>query len=241
MRSIAWGIALLLVGCVDSPDDEDGYPILPGGGTLGGGTAPGGGGSGSNGRLYRVCKLLDVRDLTSCATSGAGGFRVELGGVVAGTQTDGSFTIDDSGGMGEHFIVSGTGIVTSITPFGFARTLPVPVITEAAYTDMQNATGSLPVAGHGAIMARATYGDAIFNDLRAMSNPASMYPARFDGATQADWVTTPTGQFGAIWVAGVPVGMASLTVTDTAITLSGGSTGLLIQENAITFFPAIMM
>src|SRR5580692_255438 len=88
MRPAKLGIILLLAGAASGcTSNDDDLPTEPGGGvTIGTG-------SGSGTQTFHVCLVTDLRAGSSCATTGAGGMQVSLGGAVATTEDDGSFQI----------------------------------------------------------------------------------------------------------------------------------------------------
>jgi len=93
--------AIALAGCTGGGDD---YPIQPGNGFPTTGGTPGE-------IAGRVCLIVaDPRALATCASGGAGGLTVTLGGVTATTAPDGTFTMVPPASANLVFAVTGPGM-----------------------------------------------------------------------------------------------------------------------------------
>src|SRR5437879_12702520 len=121
MRFLFWGVVAFAAACGSKADD---FMTQPGGGGPGGGCGSGSAPYDSNptdgvvsspdgGISGRVCLATDPRKLTGCATSGAGGFTVQLGSAAATTGADGKFTIASPSMTNLVWNVTGTTIVSS--------------------------------------------------------------------------------------------------------------------------------
>jgi hypothetical protein len=186
--------------------------------------------------MGRVCLTTDPRKL-NCETSSAGGLTVKLGSASTVTSANGSFTL--VGGTGETWEVSGPNIVTSHMPVGDYE---IPAIPTSVYQSMiaNNLQGLTLNPGEGSVMVFVLSNGFGQDGAFADSDPsASWEPFYDDGANpgnQTTFVQTATGPEGMVWIAGLDVGTASVTVTyidDVTID------GLPIFDGHITFATAI--
>ncbi|MDQ3298812.1 MAG: hypothetical protein M3619_19710, partial [Myxococcota bacterium] len=207
---------LLLAGCSSTLDSDD-YPVDPGGG--GGGGRPrdaGVDGSGDAGDASttiagRVCAVVDLRNLTSCATTGVGGLTVTLGNRTASTADNGDFTITMPTGTNLTWRVTGNNFVTSVMELGGAPS--IPTIDTVTYTELQTANGVIPQAAQGAIVARIVKANLPVTGTVAMASPTPQYATRYDGSSAAVWDEDATSTAGTAWFNGVPVGASMITVS----------------------------
>lgn len=248
------GFALLAVLAACGGGDDGGFPV-GGGGTDGGFKFPDGGivadgapGDGSTATdampdevdaaliMGRVCLAENPRKLNDCAATGAGGLTVRLGTAVATTADDGSFTIVAASGT---WRVTGTNIVTSIMALSDYE---IPAITRTTYESM--ITDSLgmgvPNPGEGSIMVQVIRNGAGVDAATASSAPPSAWQPFYDNPNSpTQWnQTVGTGPDGTIWIAGLDVGSASVTVShagDQPVNRSG----LQIVDGGITFTTVI--
>ncbi len=208
---------VLLTACKHEGDD---FPIAPGGDDSvispmidASVDAPLDGGPGS---LIegRVCVMIDPRNHTSCADSGAGGLDVLLGTSSAVTTQDGTFTIMAPAGTNLAWVVGGGGVATSVMPFGTAHL--IPVIDVATQEDLLLDNGVITPADQGQVFVRALRGGIPLAGVTAAVSPGGAPPTfavRYDGLTPIAWTETATGMFGVSWLPGVPAGTVFVTVT----------------------------
>jgi len=179
----------------------------------------------------RACVLTDLRDLTSCATTGAGGLTVMLGSQTATTADDGQFTLATPAGTLLVWHVSGTDVVPSVMPLG--ATPQIPVVTTTAYADALNSNSILLAQGQGSAFVRVVRGAAALTGATAVASPTPTYPAFYDGATSLTWDQDATDAYGMVWIAGADAG--SLTVTVTPPLATGVPITVPIEGDSITF------
>ena len=185
----------------------------------------------------RVCLANDPRRLSTCATAGAGGLTVRLGANATTTNPDGTFTIDAAAGT---WRVTGPNIVTSIMNLSDYN---IPAITRTSYDAMVAA--SLPMnpgmlnPGEGSVMIQAIHDGVGQPGAIGSSTPRSQFSPRYDSdASGTLWETDATESGGVIWLPGIDVGTATLTVSAGAgnpITVGG----IPIVDGAITYTTVI--
>jgi hypothetical protein len=180
----------------------------------------------------RVCLANDPRKLNECATTGANGLTVRLGSETTTTSADGTFTIKASSGT---WRVTGSNIVTSIMVLADYE---IPAILRTSYDAMVAASLVPPMLnpGEGSVMVQVIR-NGVGSGLQAtgFSVPTSTFFPRYDSdASPSAWVTDTTHGAGTIWIPGIDVGMANITV-DTATAAPITQTGLPIVDGAITF------
>jgi hypothetical protein len=239
--------AVLAAGCPAGDAGDDDYPVGGGGG--GGGTAgprvdAGGGGDGGPGEggtiRGRVCVLSDLRRLTSaapgdCATTGANGLIVRLGGSMSvQTGADGSFAIPAQAGTNLAWRVSGAGLVTSIVPVSTSALLPA--IRETAYGDLKGSNGVVVSSGQGSIVARiirsTTTGTSAVMGATAQVSGGESLQTLYDGTSATVWTTTATGALGVAWLPDNLAGARTLRIVQGTTQLS---VPVSIVDQAITF------
>jgi len=230
-------LAVLAAGCPSAGGGDD-YPIGGGGG--GGGTSgprDAAGGDGGDGQTIRgrVCLLSDLRRLIDaapgdCATTGAAGLAVSLGGATpVSTAADGSFSIPAQAGTNLAWRVTGLDLVTSIVPLSASALLPA--IGDVRYGELQGANSVLPVEGRGAIIARVIRGGAPVANATARVMLGESLQTLYDGNDALIWARTATGPLGVAWLPDNVAGPRTLLVTQGA-TLS---IPVSIVDRAITF------
>jgi len=238
-------LAVLVAGCTSAGGGDD-YPV--GGGGAGGGTSgprtDGGtdaGGTGDGGQPMirgRVCLVSDLRRLIDaapgdCATTGAGGLNVSLGGpATALTAADGSFSIPAQDGFNLTWRVTGMNLVTSIVPVS-ASTL-LPAIRDAVYGDLKNASGVLVAPGEGSIVARLVRGGAPVTGATAQIIGGESAQTLYDGASATVWSTISTGTFGVAWLPDNVAGSRTMRIVYGA-SQTAFSVPVPIFDQAITF------
>jgi len=197
---------------------EDPYPRVPGGGT----TTPvdprvdaaiddpdaGAPGTALSGR---VCLLGDPRDLSSCASAGAGDLTVTLGTKTATTSDDGTFAIERPEGSALTWVVTGDAVAPSLMPL--STTHHVPVLDVEVHDELLLGHGVLPDPERGVAFVRVVRGGQPLPGVTAQLSEIATAPARYDGVTPAAWTEIATGSFGMVWLAGVPAGTVHVTVT----------------------------
>lgn len=236
-------LLVLVAGCHTSEMD---YPVGGGGGGGNGGTfrddaAIDGSGSGSA-FVATACVLTDVRDLTSCRTTGSAGLTVTLGTATAITADDGSFTIAApaiAGVLWDVTDVTRSTVVQSVTAFtGQTR---IPVMDAVAFTELRNINGVLPVAGTGSVMIRVTRGGVPVTGEQVVVSPTNDIDTFYDPAIAGDaWTTTGTGAFGTAYLPNVTPGTASLTLSAGG-TMQGTLSGIPITDGGVTFVQAVLL
>ena len=237
-------LAVLAAGCPGGGGDDDDYPIGGGGGgggttgpKLDGGVGDGGVTDGGPAITGRVCLLTDLRRLTGslpadCATSGASGLAVSLGGgTPVLTAADGSFTIPAREGTNLSWRVSGTTLVTSIVPVSASAPL-LPAIRDTAYAELLGSNGVTVEAGEGAIIARIIRGGAAVTNATAQVTGGESLQTFYDGASAMVWSRTATGALGVAWLPDNVAGARTLRIVQGTTQLSVPVT---IVDGAITF------
>jgi len=184
-------------------------------------------------RMGRVCVTADPRKL-NCESSTAGGLTVRLGSGTATTSATGAFTIT---GDGDVFEVTGPNIVTSHMPVGDYE---IPAILTTTYTAMitNNLQGLTLNPGEGSVMVFVLSNGFGLSNAIADSDPSASWEPFYDqAAQQTTFVQSTTGADGMVWIPGLDVGTASVTVT--ALTDDFTIGDLPIFDGHITFATAI--
>lgn len=183
----------------------------------------------------RVCLVTDLRDVSTCASTGAGGLTVALGTKSATTLADGSFSIEAPVGSDLVWQVSGASIQTSIAPFSAMSS--IPVITTLDFLQLESDHSVLEVVGQGSVLAHVVFADSPKVPVvmaKATASPLGAYLPLYDGSVAGLWTQNFTGAFGAVWVPGLLAGTVALTIA-----APGGATktinGLPVVDRAITF------
>ncbi len=231
-------VVVAVTGC--QPDHQD-FPPLPGGGGGGGG----GGGIGGGGTLTDaattdgqtllgdLCLLSDLRDFTSCATTGAGGITIEIGAETALTADDGTFEIAEPTGTGLAWRASGIDIVPSVVPF--SSQLVVYAIASATFDDLSQSNGVLLAGGQGSVVVHALSGTAPVEGATVTTDPVAQFTTFYDGTSATVWDQDATGPGGVAWVPGVAAGTVTVTVSPSSGTPQ--ITNVTVDDGAITFVP----
>ena len=221
---------VLVAACTNSHN----YPVIGGGGG-GGNVGVDGGGHvdgatdgatdavpGDGGTITgRVCLLTDLRDLTSCASTGASGLTVTLGaGSAIGSATtsdDGSFSLTKPAGTGLMWQVTGSTIVTS--SMAYSADTKIPAVSSTDYATLQGDSGVTSTPGQGAVMARITQANSPLAGATASSNPAGQYLVEYAGSNANAWTQNATDAHGTAWLPG----LASMQPAVITVAASGGT------------------
>lgn len=256
------GLVLPLAAACQASGGGD-YPIGPGGGGPvvisggGGGRGDAGTGDGGDGDAGvqidgRVCLLTDLRHMTVCSDSGAGGLLVAL--AIGSTQVVKATTVtSDNGG---HFsitaplctdctwrVTSSTDqrIVRSLMPFGTDNT--IPVMGFEAYNALLGANGQV-IADQGSVVVRVVSGVTPAPHVAVTSTTLTLDVVLpdavfYDSDRSADtWNQTETESNGVVWLPLVPLSPSPPTAGTITLTRSGGgslTTTATILSNWITF------
>jgi hypothetical protein len=230
---------LLVAGLVACANHGDDFPVTPGGNGPGG-NHPGvdaaidttDGGATISGR---VCLVGDPR-VTTCATTGAGGFLVTLGLNTATTADNGAFQIQGTEATNAVWTVTGETIVQTVEPFT-GQTI-IPAVLADSFTQLQNTNGVLFQTGAGDVIVRVVQNSTPVAGATAIASGQDTYQTRYDPASGDLWTTDATGALGIAWLPGVLAGTQTVTVqpplSATQITISN----LPIVEGALTFVTA---
>lgn len=246
----ALALALIAAGGCSSSDDDDAYPIHPGGGTAPGGSTPGDPGNppidasldaGPGARTGRVCLITDLRVLDACASTGAGGLlvtAVRASGTnpTATTSANGEFRFDplpvDTQRLRVTTGTATTAVFTSVKKS--AVNVVIPVMTEEAYTALSATEGDATVTdGQGAVVAATGTPGAT-----GSSVPEAGPGPRYDGDAAGTWDDdlSGAGAKGLVWFPGLTTGTVSITVV--APDAGTATLPVLVEDRAITFIDA---
>lgn len=224
--SCSLGVAAALAGCYSDPDD---FAIQPSGGPFAvGGTA---GGPAVRGR---VCLIADLTDLGACATTGAGGLSVALGGEVTTTAPDGTFLLPRPAGSLLRFEVGGAGAVTTTTPYSPSPTIPVVDADAWARLLASNAI-SIP-EGAGSVLGTVVRGGVPATGVTVAPTPIGSAGPFYDDV--AGFGGLATGARGVFLVPGVTAGPA------TSLAFSPGETtvaGVQVVDGGITVLDSVAL
>jgi hypothetical protein len=244
-------VLVLLAACQAGGGGDD-FPTGPGGGGISGGGGGGGsgltdGGTGDGGDdggvdvAGHVCLVTDLRrvgDPTACATTGVPALTVKLGTRSAVTDASGHFTINAPFGAGFTWRVTGTNLITSLMAFGPDHT--IPAIGDVAYLATLNQSSAIVNAQEGSIVVRVVTNGAPVTQVTAISTPATVRLALYDGNNATNWTENKsgTGAKGIAWFAGVPLAVTPPTQASISLTLPGGivvPATAVVEDQAITF------
>ncbi len=184
----------------------------------------------------RACLATDPTALNTCAATGAGGLTVRLGSASTTTNADGTFMIVGSA-ADKLWRITGPNIVSSYKAIGDYE---IPVIARATYNTMvTNNLGGLQLnPGEGSIMVQVIQNGFGLAGVTAVSDPTAVWAAFYDHpATPTTFEQDATETNGAVWVAGLDVGTASVAVTNGVTDLSTGA--LPVFDGGITFATVI--
>jgi hypothetical protein len=231
-------LALLVVLAACQSEGGDDYPIIPGGDDTT--IEPGvdarvieDGGTADGGAVVegRVCLLVDPRNLTSCATTGAGGLAVVIGTQSTLTLDSGAFTIPTPEGSNLVWRVTGEGIVPSV--MALTSTNSIPAFTIELYDDLLLANGIQLDASQGSIFARILQGGQPLQGAVAAASPPASFSTFYDGNSLLAWNQGATGPFGVAWIPGASAGAATVTVTPPV----GDAVAALVpvEQSSVTF------
>lgn len=229
---------LAILAACNAGDGGDGFPVSPGG------PGPGGTGMMLDAAAIdapnldalpmiagRVCLVSDLRALTACAATGAGGITVTLGTRTAITADSGAFTIMTPAGSNLVWRATGLGVVPSVMPFGPSNS--IPSIGDETYLDLQNANSIVLVAGQGSIVSRVVRNATPQSGVAASVSPLAQFPTKYDGATATAWTELATGTAGTAWIAGAALG--TNVVTATPVSGTAAAENVLVEDQAITY------
>lgn len=220
-----------LAACATSGED---YPVT----TQGGGAA--GGGASTPTIAGRVCLVTDARNLTSCATTGAGGLNVSIGSGTATTLDDGSFVMNTpTSGNTSMISVSGNGIVASNQ--ALTANAQIPVIQQALFDQMMAQNGITTTDGSGSIMATVVRGGKPVGGVTATATPSPAFGPFYDGTSPTAWTLNPTGTMGVVWFPGAAVNMpVNVTFTDPATQGETTVGGVQVIDGGVTFVEGVL-
>ena len=229
-------LAVLVVACKASSDDD--FPVVPGGGGPGGtGTQPDAPAIDAldfDALQYlvgRVCLVTDLRALTTCAGTGAGGLTVTLGTQTTTTTDSGAFTMMKPSGTNLVWRVTGLNIIKSVMAFGPSNS--IPTIDIADYVDLQNANSVTLAVGEGSIVARIVRNGVAQNGVVASVSPLAQFPTKYDGITAIAWTELATSTAGTAWIPGAALGTNAVTATP--LTGTAATESVLVEDQAITY------
>jgi hypothetical protein len=241
-------LAVLAAGCPAGDGDDD-YPIGGGGGgggTTGPRTDGGVGDGGTDGPAAiggRVCLLSDLRRLIDampgdCATTGAAGLQVSLGGgTPVLTAADGSFKVPAREGTNLAWQVTGPNLVTSIVPVSAAAPPLLPAIRDADYVDLLSSNSALIDQGEGSIVARILRGTSPVMNATAQVVGGESLQTLYDSTNATVWSTTATGMLGVAWLPDNVAGPRTLRI---AAGMTQLSVPVTIADQAITFVTIVL-
>jgi hypothetical protein len=234
-------LAALAAGCPSGGEGDD-YPIGGGGGGGGVGGPRIDGGTGDGGTdgqptiRGRVCVLSDLRRLINaapgdCATIGASGLRVSLGGATPVlTAADGSFAIPAQEGTNLAWRVTGTNLITSSVPVSASALLPV--VRDVPYGELLSRNSVILLAGEGSIVARILRGGNPATGATAQVVGGESQQTLYDGTDPLVWPALATGTLGVAWLPDNNAGARTLQISQGTTLLSVPVT---IVDQAITF------
>ena len=212
--------------------DEE-FPVAPGGNTPE--SSPTGGSATLSGR---ICVSMSLVDLRSCRSSNLAGYRVQLGDQSATTDIGGNFTMDSPTGAPGSFTISGSGAVTTTTPYT-ASFGTLPVIDADVYARALASNQIFGSAGTGAILGNITRGGSPASNLTVTSDPRGAYSPLYD-AEGTGFAGNATGARGVFWLPGIAAGTTNLRFSDAA----GGETtvaGVQVVNGGVTILDSLVM
>ncbi|MBX3158777.1 MAG: hypothetical protein KF773_22610 [Deltaproteobacteria bacterium] len=239
MRLLAGGVLAWFVAVAGCHDALEHYPVNPGGGPPGTGgpgvpDAPGVGLDGAPGTITgRVCLLVDLRRLSTCAVQ-APGITVTLGTSVAITAADGTFTIQVPLGSTLVWRVGGANLTTSVIPFSAAAPL-LPVIRDADYLDLLTSNGVLLSDLQGSVVARLVRNGAPLPGAAVAVAPTTPFPVFYDGNSALVWNQNATGPAGLAWIPGADATQPLTLAITPALEPPTSAVQVRVENQAITF------
>jgi hypothetical protein len=228
--SVLLGGVLAAAGCTGS--DLEGYPLAAGTGGTPGPHAPGASVRG------RVCVAIDLRDFGTCASGGAGGLVVALGGAAAITAADGAFELPTpiAGGTVD-LLVTGPGVIPTFNPFDPSRTPVVTAIDADVFARELSSTGVLLPDGTGSILGRVVIAASPASGIAVTSVPAAPFGPFYDGLDA--FTLDRTGARGVFFVPGLVTGAANLTFRDVATASETLVSGVMVRNGGITILDSV--
>jgi hypothetical protein len=231
-RFLAAGLAVVLgaAGCAGELDD---YPLATGTGNVPGPQPPG------TVLRGRVCLVLDLRALGTCAASGAGGLAITAGAASVRTAPDGTFELPRPAAADPDLAVTGPGVVPTFTPVERAAVALVPVVDADVFARELTSNGVLLPDGTGSILGRVTTGAAPAIGIGVTSQPAAPFGPFYDG-TDA-FTLDRTGARGVFFVPGLATGAAHLTFRDLATANETLVNGVMVRTGGITILDSVVL
>lgn len=230
MKCLAFLAFGALAACASSGED---YPITTQGG--------GGGGTSTAATIAgRVCLVNDVRNLTTCADTGAGGLTVSIGNGTATTNANGEFVMNTpTSGNTSLVSVTGNGILTSNQTL--TANAQIPVIQQALFDQMMAQNGITTTAGSGSIIANVVRGGEPVSGVVATATPSPAFGPFYDGTSPTAWTLNPTGQTGVVWFPGAATTMpVNVTFTDPATQSETTVGGVQVIDGGVTFVEGVL-
>ncbi|MDB4961070.1 MAG: hypothetical protein JWP01_1069 [Myxococcales bacterium] len=227
-------MAVLAGGCTaDEIEDED--PIIPQGGRSGV-SVPG-----AATRLNaRVCRVLDLRNLSTCSSVNNDDLTITLGNSATTTQPDGSFTIDVPAGITNtsnvSFSVTGPGVVPTTFPFTPRFNGTVPIVDQELFQRILELQGVPQLAtGTGSILATVSRANQALSGVSVSSTPASAFGPFFDDLSTIGFGNAQvTGVRGAVLLPGLSAGMVDLSFMHIAGGLTSTVGGVQVRNGGVT-------
>ena len=244
---VALAVAATSAACTNA--GEDNLPVNPGGGPFGpvtGKVVVGGGGSGSGSGTAlvrgRVCVIQnDAAALGDCATSGAGGLTVALGGATTTTADDGTFAMPAPQGTNLTFDVTGAGIVPSTRAFSPGNV--IPAMNQQLFDQVLAANGIVLTPGSGSIFASVVdRGGQPLRGVTVTSTPSPAFGPYYDGTQPTPWTLDATGARGVIFLPGLDttLGPTSLTFDHLGTSTETTVGGVQVVDGGITFVDTVL-
>lgn len=217
-------------GCAGNSDGDD-YPMRPGGGGIGGGGGSGrdAGVDGPTGdgaqAIGRVCLISDLRFRTPCAGSlGGATVRVQRGNVMITPNADGTFTLPPSSTVGDRWLVTGTGMVTSVVPFIPNAKVELPLVAQTTWDALRTGSNIQPSPGSGALHILSLKLTGVTKpNVTVTADPAGLSVPFYAGGSANIWSNMPGAQAASI----VP----NLTADQPVDVIGdGGERSMLLQQ-----------
>jgi hypothetical protein len=189
----------------------------------------------------RVCFLVDLRNLSACSTTAAGGLTVTLGGETAITAADGTFVIPAPLGSNLVFRVVGNTIVPSVMQFGAIPT--IPALSAVVHEQILAANKIAPLPGQGSAVVRIVRGGVALPGVRVVGTPSPAFGPFFDGSDPLIFEQLVTGPAGIAFLPGARIGAGvnGLTIAATLDPLDSPASMLVdIEDQAMTFATLVM-
>jgi hypothetical protein len=226
-------VAALGGGCVvDGPTDED--PIIPQGGR------PGTSVPGASRRITaRVCRPIDLTNLTTCSTANNRDLTITLGNSATTTLADGSFTIDVPAGItntsNAMFSVTGPRVVPSTFPFTPTFNGTIPIVDLELFQRILQAQAIQLSPGTGSILAAVSSANRPLSGVSVTSTPISAFGPLFDDLSTFGFGNAQvTGARGALLLPGLSAGLVDLSFEHLAGGLTSTVGGVQVRDGGVT-------